>query len=200
MVPTGDRWGFPRDAEFAPAEAWLDRPLGDDPDPAPLARRYLAAFGPATAADLQTWSGLKGMKDVLGGLRDELVTFQDGRRELFDLPGAPRPGEDEPAPPRFLPDFDNLLLAHADRSRVIADEHRPLVFTKNLRILATFLVDGVVTGTWSVARKGKAATLTATPFAKLPRGAKKPLEQEAEQLLALLEPDAATRAVTIAAP
>ncbi len=157
-----------------------------------LARRYLGAFGPASAKDLQVWSGVGGMKAVLDGMADELVVFTDerGRRELFDLPDAPRPGADVPAPPRFLPEFDNLVLAHDDRSRVIADEHRPLVTTKNLRVRATFLLDGVVAGTWTIAVRRKVATLQIAPFGSLPKRAVKPLTAEGEALLRFAEPEA----------
>jgi Winged helix DNA-binding domain len=197
MVPTEDRWAFPRAAEFTPAETWLRKRASGKEAREELVRRYLAAFGPATAADAQTWSGLKGVKATLDGLRDELVTFKDGRRELFDLPDAPRPGEDAAAPPRLLPDFDNLLLAHADRTRVIADQHKPAVFTKNLRVRATFLLDGEVAGTWSAERKGKNAVLTLAPFGALPRGTKGPLTDEAATLLRMLEPDAASHDVAV---
>ncbi len=134
--------------------------------------RYLAAFGPATAADVQQWSGLAG--DETGARGAALATghhsFQDERgRTLFDLPDAPRPPDETPAPPRFLPEFDNLVLSHADRTRVLPDEHRQRVLgAKNGRIPATILVDGFVAGTWRVERKRKAATLIITPFARLP--------------------------------
>ena len=135
-------------------------------------------------------------------MRDRLEVFADERgRELFDLPDAPRPDADVPAPARLLPEFDNLVLAHDDRSRVIADEHRPLVTTKNLRVKATFLVDGVVAGTWTVEVKRKVATLTLAPFAHARRsGASKELEAEADALLAFLEPDAKARDVAVADP
>ena len=104
-------------------------------------------------ADAQTWSGLRDLKETFEELRPKLRAFRDERgRELFDLPKAPRPPADTPAPVRFLPDYDNLLLAHADRTRVISDAHRPKVGTANLRILATFLVDGMVSGTWKIER------------------------------------------------
>ncbi len=200
MVPGSGRWGFPRVAEFALADGWLDEPLAAG-DPEALATRYLGAFGPASAKDLERWSAVGGMRPVLDGMRDRLEVFADERgRELFDLPEAPRPDGDVPAPARLLPEFDNLVLAHDDRTRVIADEHRPLVTTKNLRVKATFLVDGVVAGTWTVAVKRRIATLTLAPFAKLPKRAASELEAEADALLAFLEPDAKARDVELADP
>jgi hypothetical protein len=201
MVPSdGDRWGFARVSPFALADEWLDEPLAEDALEA-LVTRYLRAFGPASAKDVQTWSGAGAMKQVLDGMRDRLEVFADERgRELFDLPEAPRPGADVPAPARLLPEFDNLVLAHDDRSRVIADEHRPLVTTKNLRVKATFLVDGLVAGTWAMGVKRKVATLTLTPFAALPKRAVKELEPEAEALLRFAEPDAKSYDVAFDAP
>jgi winged helix DNA-binding protein len=190
MVPTDDRWGFARDSKFALAR--------EEPgDAALLVRRYLGAYGPATVADAQTWSGLKGLKPVFESIRDELDVLEDDRgRELFDLPGAPRPGAEAPAPPRFLPEFDSLVLAYADRTRLITDEQRGEVVTKNLRVRATFLLDGMVAGTWKPERKRKLATLTMTPFDRLPKKAEKALAEEGERLLRFLEPDAETFAVT----
>ncbi len=190
MVPTDDRWGFPSVADFTLAEGWLTEPLSDDDTPDELVRRYLAAFGPATAADVQTWSGLRGAKTILARLRPELVTLLDENgHELFDLPDAPRPAEDTPAPPRFLPEFDNLVLAHADRTRVIADAYRGLVVTKNLRVRATVLYDGFACGIWDVERKKSAVTLRVSPFQRLPAQAEHDLTAEGERLLAFLEPD-----------
>ncbi len=191
MVPdAAGRWGYPRVCEFALAEEFLDGPLASAA-PDALVERYLGAYGPASAGDLQTWSGLGGMKAVLEGMRDRLAVFADQRgRELFDLPGAPRPDADVEAPGRFLPEFDNLVLAHDDRSRVIADEHRPLVTTKNLRVKATFLLDGVVAGTWTIERRRKVATLTLAPFRKLLKRARAELDAEGEALLRFAEPDA----------
>jgi hypothetical protein len=191
MVPTGDAWSFPRDSRFTLPAVKLGKA-----DPAALALRYLAAFGPASVADMQRWSGLQGLKPVLEGLRDRLATFK-GKRELFDLPDAPRPGEDADAPPCFLADFDSLVLAHDDRTRVIADEHKPAIASKNLRVPAMFLWDGFAAGTWRIERKRGIATLTAKPFAKLPRGAAKALEPEALALLAFAEPDAKGHAFSV---
>jgi hypothetical protein len=198
MIPTADRWSFPADARFGLAEAWLERPLAHTEDVAGLMLRYLAAFGPASAADAQTWSGLQGVKAILDGMRPRLSVFRDERgRELFDLPEAPRPEKDVPAPPRFLPEFDNLLLSHADRRRVLADAHRPLVtMPRNLRIRATFLVDGFVAGTWRVERKRDVATLRLAPFAPLSRDAAEALVTEANALVRFVEPEARDHAVT----
>jgi hypothetical protein len=190
MVPSDDRWSFPSDARFALA------PIGE-PDLQALVRRHLAAFGPATAADIQTWSGLSGLAGVLAEM--DLATFQHGRRTLYDLPDAPRPAADVPAPVRLLPEFDSLILAHKDRTRVVADEHRKLLTTKNLRVKATFLVDGFVAGTWTIARKRDAATLTLAPFGQLLKPAVAELTAEAEELLRFAEPDAAKRQVEISA-
>jgi hypothetical protein len=191
MVPTTDRWAFPSVADFTLAESWLDAPISDDDAPEALVLRYLAAFGPATAADVQTWSGLTGMGRVLKALRPGLRVFQDERgRELFDAPEAPQPDAEVAAPPRFLPAFDNLVLSYADRTRVLADEHRALVVTKNLRVRATFLVDGFVGGTWEVNRTRKAATLRLAPFQALPRHAVGELAEEGEALLRFAEAEA----------
>jgi hypothetical protein len=194
MVPSEDRWSFASDAPFT-----LARKPSAEADPRALVRRHLGAFGPATAADVQTWSGLRGIGDVLAQMSDELEAFQHGRRTLYDLPDAPRPDEDVPAPPRLLPEFDSLLLAHKDRSRVVADEHRRSLTTKNLRVKATFLVDGFVAGSWTVARKRDTATLTLAPFAKLPPAAAGELEHEAVALLRFAEPDAAKHRVEVSA-
>ena len=162
-----------------------------------LVRRYLAAFGPATPADAQTWSGLQGLRGVFDAMRPSLVTFRtEDNRELFDLPDAPRPGEDAEAPVRFLPEFDNLVMAYADRRRLVADEHRPRLITKNLQVPATFLVDGRIAGTWRIERKGKAATVMMEPFEKLKPAARAALTKEGRALLQFAEPEASELRVT----
>lgn len=199
QVPTEAAWGFPPAAAFALADEWLGReiPGGDAPAHA-LVRRYLAAFGPATPGDAQAWSGLSGLRPVFEELRPSLATFRDERkRELFDLPEAPRPEEDTPAPVRFIPEFDNLVLGHDDRTRVMADEHRPRVVSKNLQVSATFLVDGFVAGTWKVERKKKTAALLLDPFAPLARKTLAALEKEGDALLRFVEEDAAAREVRV---
>jgi hypothetical protein len=127
-------------------------------------------------------------------MRPRLVLFHDERgRTLFDLPNAPRPAEETPAPPRFLPEFDNLVLSHTDRTRVLADEHRHFILgAKNGRIPATFLVDGFVAGTWRVERRKQTATLAITPFDPLPKRSATALSEEGEALLRFLNDDAVT--------
>jgi len=201
QVPTDDAWGFPAASDFALADDWLGKKIPTEEAPAHmLVRRYLAAFGPATPKDAQVWSGLQSLRAAFEELRPELVTFRDERkRELFDLPDAPRPDEDTPAPVRFLPEFDNLVLAHDDRTRVIADEHRPKVTLKNLQVRATFLVDGFVAGAWKVERKKKTATLVLEPFGKLTKKTLTELEREGEALLRFVEEDAEARDVRCSA-
>jgi len=202
QAPTAaDAWGFPGAPEFALAEEWLGVKLGPAGALDDLVLRYLAAFGPASAGDVQTWSGVQGVKEVVERLRPQLVILRDERkRELFDLPKAPRPGADALAPAVFLPEFDNLVLAHTDRRRFVADGHRKRVYLPGLRIAATFLVDGFVAGTWSAARKKDAATLLVEPFEPLAKKTQGALAAEADGLARFVEPDARTFEVRFAKP
>jgi winged helix DNA-binding protein len=136
------------------AEAWLGRPFATSPSLDDVVARYFGAFGPATVADVAAWSRLTGLRDVVERLRPKLRTFRDERGlELFDLPGAPRPGPDVPAPVRFLPEYDNLLLSHADRSRFAAPPgRRELLGRVTGRVNGTVLVDGTVAAVWQLER------------------------------------------------
>ena len=150
-----------------------------------LVRRYLGAFGPSTRADVADWSGLR-VADFAGALDalEPLRRFRDENgRELLDLPRAPLPPADSPAPVRFLPKWDNTLLAHADRQRVLPEELRKAVIAKNGDVTQTFLVDGVVAGSWVADKKGK---VTVMPFAPLPRSARRDVDDEAARLEAWL--------------
>jgi hypothetical protein len=192
QLPTDATWGFPASADFALAETWIRKPLSSEAKLKTLVSRYLEAFGPASARDAQAWSGASGLGEVLESLRPRLLTFRDeAGRELFDLPKAPRPPGDTPAPVRFVPEYDNLVLSHADRSRIVADAHRPSIVTANLQVRATFLVDGFVAGTWKVDSKKSSATLLVEPFETLPAKAKAELATEGDRLLRFSEPDAA---------
>lgn len=197
LVPTASaRWAYPGNADFHDAETWLGAPFAERTLEL-LLRRYLAAFGPASIKDAQAWSGLRNLGPVFEAMRDSLVVLEgtDGR-ELFDLPEAPRPRGDVPAPVRFLPEFDNLLLAYADHARMVDPARRPGLTSKNGIVAATFLVDGRVAGTWTLARTKTAATLALKPFATLSKAAVAALEAEGEALLRWHEPDARTFRVT----
>jgi winged helix DNA-binding protein len=184
QVPPRGVWGMSGQTTHTTAEAWLGRPLDTDPSPEEMAVRYLGAFGPAGVKDAQTWSGLTRLGEVFERLRPRLSTFRDERgRELFDLPDAPRPDPDTPAPPRFLPEFDNLILSHADRARVIADDYRRALASKNGMVPATFLVDGFVRGTWKTQRTHGKATLVIEPFEALSGKDRDVLAEEGERLL-----------------
>jgi hypothetical protein len=199
QVPTDAPWGFPAASDFALADGWIRKPVPVTAAPADvLVRRYLSSFGPATTADAQVWSGLPALREVFERLRPSLVTFRDaGNRELFDLPDAPRPDGETPAPPRFLPEFDNLVLSHADRTRVVADEHRSRIVLKNLQVRATFLVDGFVAGTWKIQRVKKSAVLIVEPFRPLARRTVGELQAEGARLLAFAEGDAGRQDVQV---
>jgi hypothetical protein len=197
-VPDGGRWAYTPRAPFTDAERWLGRPLRKSRDVAGLVRRYLGAFGPASVADAEGWLGGGHLAPVFERLRPKLEAFRDERdRELFDLPEAPRPPGDTPSPVRLLPEFDNLVLAHAERSRVIDDEHRKSLTTKNLRVRATVLVDGRVAAFWKVEKKAGRATIAVEPLVKLRAAERKAVTAEAEGVARFLEPSAKAHAVRI---
>ena len=193
QVPPRGVWGAGGRATWTTVEAWLGREVETDAAPDEMILRYLAAFGPATVADVQAWSGLTRLREVMERLRPGLLPFRDERgRQLFDLPDAPRPDAETPAPPRFLPEFDNAILAHADRARIIADDDRRAIATKNGMVPGTLLVDGFVAGTWTIARaRDGIATLTITPFAPIPADEQTAVTEEAIRLLAFAAADAA---------
>ena len=182
QIPPRGLWGRSGQPVLTTAEAWLGRPLAAM-DPATMVTRYLGAFGPATVQDAQTWSGLTGLREVVERL--PLARFRDeAGRELFDLPDALRPDPDTPAPVRFLPDFDNLLVSHADRTRVIADEHR--AYMAQHRLVRAVLVDGVVAGTWTIAKR----RLEVQPFGRLSKRDRAAVAAEGERLLGFVHPGA----------
>ena len=195
-VPGEELHAFGPRNRFVAAAAWLGSLAAEEADGVTrLARRYFAAFGPASRADLAAFTGLAAatLAPALEALEPELERLTDERgRELYDLYAAPRPSADTPSPLRLLGEWDNVLLAHADRTRMFDDETRGRVIRKNGDVLPTILVDGVVAGKWWWRRKQDVATLEATPFVKLTKAVKADLEREAALALAVLEP-AATR-------
>jgi hypothetical protein len=193
QVPSPGGWSYPAQPSFTLAEPWIGRAVDSEERLRELALRYLAVFGPASSADMQTWSGLAKLKDLFEQLRPELRVYRtDGRRELFDLPNAPLPGGDVPAPVRFLPQFDNLVLSHSNRTRILADEHRSRVYLPGLRVAATILVDGFVQGVWKIEPERKAATLVIEPFGTLGAQDRDALADEGGRLVRFVEPEAAT--------
>lgn len=182
VTPRG-LWGRSGQVTLTTVDRWLGRPSVPAPDPDETVLRYLRAFGPASVKDMQMWAGLTRLAGVFERLRPQLITLQGpGGAELFDLPDAPRPDEDTPAPPRFLPEFDNLLLAHADRTRVIPAEYRGRNGKGN-QVFGSFLLDGFLAGIWRLKEQGATATLRIEPFARLTRSDRAALADEAERLL-----------------
>ncbi|WP_433332810.1 winged helix DNA-binding domain-containing protein [Spirillospora sp. CA-294931] len=189
-------WGASGLARHTTVEAWLGRPADPDSSIDAMVLRYLAAFGPASLQDVRHWSGLTGLGEVLERLAPKLCVFQDENgRVLYDLPEAPRPDPDVPAPARLVPDFDNLLLSHSDRARIITEERRARVFTVNGIIRATVLVDGFVAGRWKIEKKRGAAVLRVEFFEPVPASERDAVAHEAERLLAAAHPGAGTREV-----
>lgn len=193
-VPPAGTWGSHKNAALCPADVWLaaTKPSPESEDPlGQLVLRYLAAFGPASAADITTWSGLTQVAPVLERLGTQLRRHRDAQgRTLFDLARTRLPDPDTPAPARLLPGFDNLLLSHADRSRVIDDAHRGRVFGVNGLIQPIVLVDGFVGATWRIDRSKDRAVLTVEPFKPLSGAQRDEIGGEARRLLPAIEPDA----------
>jgi hypothetical protein len=210
QVPPRGLWGRSGAAAHTSLEHWLgdgDGAAAQQP-PAPLSlpalvRRYLGAFGPASVQDMQKWSGLSRLRPAFEDLRSELVSFSHAGtgRELFDLPDAPRPPADTHVPPRLVGPFDNLILSHADVTRVLPNDHRRHVMTKNGLIAGMVLIDGFVAGQWRIKATRKSATLTLSRFGG--KGFAKPdaakLTREGERLLAFAAPEAAVDAVVFSA-
>lgn len=225
QVPPRGVWGRSGATTWTTATAWIGTDAAaaapDLADPDVLAveqerlvLRYLAAFGPASVMDVQAWSGLTGLAAVVARLGDRVVRFtaepSPGKvrpREVLDLPDAPRPPADVPAPVRFLPDLDNLLLSHADRTRVVADEHRRALQSPNGVVPGTVLVDGVVAATWRVERarvedagtrrRRERATLVVEPFGTITARDRRDVEAEAERFVTFFADDAVAHEVVV---
>jgi hypothetical protein len=192
QLPPRGLWRTTAGARYALVSSWLGReidpPVVDDSDPVgqTLVRRYLAAFGPAASADLRAWCGLAGLPAAVSALRGELVAFRDERgRELLDLPDAPRPDPDTPAPVRFLPAFDNAILGYHDRGRIIDEAHRGLS-VEGARVV---LVDGRAAATWSV----ETDTVLVTPLRRFSRADRKSVAGEGRALASFLSGDESDR-------
>ncbi|WP_328619727.1 winged helix DNA-binding domain-containing protein [Streptomyces sp. NBC_00354] len=198
QLPPRGLWRTKAGVRNAMLSSWLGReidppsPDASDPVGQELVRRYLAAYGPAASADLRAWCGLAGLPAAVDALREELVTFRDERgRVLLDLPGAPRPDPDTPAPVRFLPAFDNAILGYHDRTRIIDDAHRGLSVA-GARVV---LLDGRVSATWAV----KDDTVTVTPLRSFTRADRNAVAEQGYGLASFLSDNESHR-VRIAEP
>ncbi|MFS0692342.1 winged helix DNA-binding domain-containing protein [Streptomyces nitrosporeus] len=201
QIPPRGIWGQSGQPTYALAEDWLGAPLETEPDVDDLVLRYLAAFGPATVKDIQAWSGLTRLRAVADRLRPRLVSLRDEEgRELLDLPDAPRPGADVPAPVRYLAPYDNAILSHADRTRIISDAYRKAIATKNAVIPGTILVDGFVAGAWRIERERASTVVDVRLFAPVDKRRREELEAEGERLLAFASDDTASRELRITGP
>ena len=198
QVPPRGVWGKSGQPRHALLQTWLGRELAGDGTPDKLMLRYLRAFGPATVADARTWSRLTGLREVFERLRPDLRTFRDERgRELFDVPDGALPDADTPAPPRFLPEYDNVFLSHEDRSRISREDFR---LSRSSEIQGTFgmvLVDGFIGAIWKISRKDGDAMLRVEPVIPLGRRDIDAVAAEGERLLAFTDPDA-SRTVNVA--
>jgi hypothetical protein len=197
QVPPRGVWGQSAAVCTTTAEAWLGRTVERHPSIDRVVLRYLAAFGPSTPADATAWSRLTGMREVFDRLRPKLRVFRDERdRELFDLPDAPRPDPDTPAPPRFLPEYDNVLLSHADRSRFGSDEERGPLFAGHRAVHGTVLVDGLLRATWRLEHDDHgAATLTVDHVGALTKRAAAAITAEGRRFLRFNDADATSHDV-----
>jgi hypothetical protein len=193
QVPPRGIWGRKGSPTWAPIESWLGKKLSAAPKLDALVFRYLNAFGPATVADAHGWSRLNRLRPVFERLRPKLKTYRDEHnRELFDVAERSLPDPDTPAPPRFLPDFDNVLIGHADRSRVFLDDRNRIIGTP------TVLIDGFVRATWKVERKGAAAVLSIRPITSLTKAERSGVVDEGMRVLGFLAPGAEPADVHIA--
>lgn len=174
------------------AEDWINAPVLDTPQPETLILRYLAAYGPATVADVQNWSGTTRLAEVMTRLRPRLRVLRDeSGHELFDLPDAPLADPDLPAPVRFLPAFDNSALGHQDRRRIISDADRARITKIASAGVPMYLVDGFVHGRWDL----DGSTLRITPWHPLSASDEAEVIAEAGRLLPMITPDGAGEVV-----
>lgn len=194
-------WGESKRATWALMEDWVGAPLPEDPSLEDLVFRYLGAYGPASIMDIQAWCGLTRLRSVLEPMRPRLRSFRsEAGKELFDLPDASLPDPETPAPPRFLPEYDNVALAFADRTRIVPDEPRAPLFPGYSGDLGSLLVDGFFRGLWRVdrARDGGSVTLVVELTKPLSRADLAAVREEGEGLLEFTDGSIGARDLRIA--
>lgn len=192
QVPPRGLWGGRGAARWVPIESWVGSELRPGTEVRVTIRRYLAAFGPASVADMRAWSGIAGLREVVDGMGSELRTYRtESGAELYDLPDLPLIDAETPAPPRFLPEYDNVLLGHADRSRFFADDTAPLGWTGNL------MVDGTFAGAWKPVppEGGRPARLEVTMLVETSRAAMRRVVEEGQALLGFAYPTSSSAEV-----
>ena len=197
QLPPRGVWGAGGRAKYASLEAWTGQELAAEPSIDDMLLRYLAAFGPASVMDMQAWSGLTRLRDVFERLRPRLVSFRDEEgAELFDLPDAPRPDPDAPAPVRLLGEYDNVLLGHADRRRIIPEGFPWEPMLAPGRFVNNLLVDGELRATWWIEGKGKRrAVLGIRPAGRLSKADREAVAGEAQRMIDFAAEEAAVREV-----
>ncbi len=189
QVPPSGTWGVGTRATYTTAESWLGPP--EPADLGALFRRYLAAFGPASVMDFQTWTGMTGLKTQLAATVDELVVYRDeAGKACYDLPGLAIEDADAPAPIRFLPEYDNILIAHKDRARILPEEQRKKVFVSAGRVLGSVIIDGFVGAIWSMRREKARAVLQVSLFESPGDEARAAIREEGLALLRFIVDDA----------
>jgi hypothetical protein len=194
QVPPRGLWGQKAAPKATTAEVWLGQPLGTETAADDAVLRYLAAFGPASVADIRVWSWLTGLRAVVDRLRPRLRTFRDeAGRELFDVEDGLLLDPDVPAPVRLLPQYDNIFLSHEDRSRILFEK----MTVPDLVWKGGVLVDGYISGAWRVRREKRQATMTIELVAPVSGAQRGELEAEATRAFAFVAADAETRDLQI---
>lgn len=198
QIPPSGTWGVGTRATYTTAESWLG-PLEprQQSDLAGLFRRYLRAFGPASVMDFQTWTGMTRLKARLAPALRELLAYksEDGR-DLYDLPTATIAAPEAIAPIRFIPEYDNIMIAHRERARILPEAHRKKVFLSAGRVIGAVLIDGFAGATWQVKKDKQDLRLTVKLFEKQARSCRQAIGEEGERLLRFHD-DSANYAVAI---
>ena len=199
QTPPSGSWGVGTRATYTTAESWLGPTTSSVPSDLPsLFRRYLGGYGPASVMDFQTWTGMTRLKSQLEPALGDLMVYQsESGSDIYDLPGATIAAPDALAPVRFLPEYDNLLIAHRDRSRILPDAYRKKVFLSAGRVIGTVLIDGFVGATWKVKTDKHGLTLTVKLFAAQPKDCLRAIEAEGDRLIRFFDDQASDHTILI---